>query len=281
VLSDPKKRDEYDHPEPQYGFAGSDPYGNGGAQGFHTGGFRTGHFSAADFDDLGDFFSSFFHGGAGPHTYYSYGGPDVAQSYDSRGADLSAELSITLEEAALGGSKNIELTRDEVCPDCSGRDRYCRRCRGTGMLRTKQVKTLRIPAGIADGQTINIRGQGRQGGDLKITVHVLPHKTFTREGDDLVVPVTVTMVQAALGAEITVPALGKQVRCRIPAGTQYGQRIAVKGEGACHLKGGRGDLLVSVEIKIPKRLTKEQAELLRRFEQASRAGGHTSGGECA
>ncbi len=305
VLSNPQKRAQYDrfgHDGPQ-GFGGnsgaySDFSGFGGAGGF--GGFE-------------DIFSSFFGGGSAGSRR---NGPVP-------GDDLRYDLTITLDEAAFGCEKEINLVRDEECPEChgtgakpgskvdtcstcggSGQERVtqttpfgriqnvrtcskcrgtgkiinepCTKCRGRGKLRVSKRKTVKIPAGIADGQILTIRGQGGLGerggepGDLLIVISVKKHKLFRRDGDNLYIEMPITFTQAALGAELDVPTLRKPVKYRFPEGTQPGQVFCIRGEGVNHLRGnGKGDLYVTAAVEIPKKLSEKQKDILRQFDSTT------------
>ncbi len=130
-----------------------------------------------------------------------------------------------------------------------------------------------MPAGIADGQVLTIRGQGALGerggqpGNLLIVITVKAHKLFERDGDNLYVEMPLTMTQAALGAELDVPTLKKPVKYHFPEGTQPGQEFLIREEGTMHLRGnGRGDLHVIVNVEIPRKLTEKQKEILRQFD---------------
>ena len=298
VLSNPQKRAQYDqfgHDGPQ-GFGGD---GFGGFSGFGGGGF-------GGFEDI---FSTIFGGGGGARR----NGPVP-------GEDLRYDITITLDEAAAGCEKEINLVRDEECSECkgsgakpgsrvetcstcqgSGQERVvqntpfgriqnvrtcsrckgsgkiitepCQKCHGRGKVRVSKRKTVKVPAGISDGQILTIRGQGGLGerggpaGDLLIVVSVRRHKLFRRDGDDLYIELPITFTQAALGAEMDVPTLGKPVKYRIPEGTQPGQVFCIKGEGIPHLRGnGKGDLFVTAVVEIPKKLTEKQKELLMQFD---------------
>lgn len=160
-----------------------------------------------------------------------------------------------------------------TCPACGGAGRLvtdpCRTCRGSGAVRTTEELKIRIPAGVTDGARIRARGRGRSGrggaGDLSIRVSVAPHPLFGRRGSDLTITVPVTFSEAALGAEIEVPTLEDAVRLRIPAGTQSGRTFRVRGRGAPKPKGGRGDLLATVQVRVPEKLSKKGRELLEQF----------------
>ena len=300
VLSNPQKRAEYD----QYGHDGPQASGfGGGGYGDFSGGF-------GGFEDL---FSTFFGGGAA----------GARSNGPVPGDDLRYDLTISFEEAALGCEKEINLVRDEECPNChgsgaapgskvetcstcngSGQERVvsntpfgrmqnirtcsrchgsgriitepCPKCKGRGKVRVSKRRTIKVPAGIADGQVLTIRGQGGLGerggqpGDLLIVVSVKPHKLFKRRDDNLYIDVPLTFTQAALGAEVDVPTLGKPVKYKFPEGTQPGRVFVIRGEGVPHLRGGgKGDLYVTAVVEIPTKLTEKQKSLLREFDESA------------
>ena len=171
-----------------------------------------------------------------------------------------------------------------TCSKCRGSGQIisepCTKCHGRGQIRVSRRKTVKIPAGINDGQILTIRGQGGLGerggepGNLLIVVSVKRHKLFQRDGDNLYIEMPITFTQAALGAELDVPTLRKPVKYRFPEGTQPGQVFCIRGEGVQHLRGnGKGDLYVTAVVEIPKKLTEKQKELLRQFD------GTTSGNQ--
>lgn len=165
----------------------------------------------------------------------------------------------------------------KTCPRCQGDgkiiEKPCATCKGTGKVKKKRTINVRIPAGIDTGARLRMQGEGEVGinggpaGDLYITIVVKPHERFSREGYTLICNMDIDFVQAALGAEIDVPLLGgASHRLNIPAGTQPGDVIVVKGKGIPHLHSQRsGELKVVVNIKIPTKLTKKQKELLAAF----------------
>ncbi len=170
----------------------------------------------------------------------------------------------------------------EPCRDCRGRglviEDPCPVCGGTGRGHSARTMQVRIPAGVTDGQRIRIKGKGGAGensgaaGDLYVTVHVKPHPIFGRKGDQLTLTVPVTFAEAALGAEIEVPAMqGARVRLRIPAGTPNGRTFRVRGRGVA-AAGATGDLLVTVEVQVPGTLAPDAADALRHY--ASLTAGH-------
>ncbi len=169
----------------------------------------------------------------------------------------------------------------EPCRECRGRgmvvEEPCPTCAGSGRSRSTRTMQVRIPAGVTDGQRIRIKGKGGAGensgaaGDLYVLVHVRPHKIFGRKGDHITITVPVTFAEAALGAEIQVPALdGTSVRLKIPAGTPNGRTFRVRGRG---VKGGAadGDMLVTVDVQVPRHLTEEARAALVEFQ--TKAGG--------
>jgi molecular chaperone DnaJ len=164
----------------------------------------------------------------------------------------------------------------QPCDGCKGKGKIvknpCKDCRGSGQTRKSKLIEVNIPAGIDNGQRISLRGQGNAGanggpaGDLLVTVAVRGHEFFTRDGFDLLCDMPITFVEAALGAKLTIPTLEGQGELTIPEGTQSGTTFCVRGKGIQQLNGrGRGDLLVTVEIEVPKGLGKKQKEALEKF----------------
>ena len=148
---------------------------------------------------------------------------------------------------------------EEPCPTCGGTGRE---------LRTKRY-TVKIPAGVKDGSRIRLKGKGEAGwggapaGDLYVVTRVEPSKVFTRRGDDLVVEVPVAFADAALGTTVSVPTPDGEVKVKVPAGSEDGKMLRVKGKGAPKLKGsGRGDVLARLKIQVPKKPSKRERELL-------------------
>ena len=142
-------------------------------------------------------------------------------------------------------------------------------------MRKKRTATVKIPAGIDNGQTIVMNGQGEPGargganGDLYIRITVRPHKLFQRDGTTLLLDLPISVTQAALGADIDVPTLKQKVKYRIPEGTQNDAEFRLKGYGLASLRGGAtGDLLVRVKVEVPKKLNEKQRELLRQLEDS-------------
>ena len=163
------------------------------------------------------------------------------------------------------------------CPKCNGRGKIitspCSKCNGIGRVRKKKTINVKIPAGIDDGQRISMRGQGSAGtnggsaGDLYISVNVLPHKQFVREGNAVLLEMPISFAQAALGDELEVPTLDGKVKYKVPEGTQTGTVFRLRGKGIpnLHRENSRGDQFVTVLVATPTGLSSEQKELLRQF----------------
>lgn len=169
-----------------------------------------------------------------------------------------------------------QMVRTMVCDACHGDGRLpsspCRQCRGRGRRAARQTVSVEIPAGIADGQRIRLAGHGHAGeagapaGDLYVLVRVRPDERFLREGDDLITALSVPAPVAALGGKMEVPSLGGPMEVEVPAGSQPGEIVTVRGEGMPQLRRGRrGDLRVVLDVVIPRRLSEEQRELLQRL----------------
>ena len=285
VLSDPDKRAKYD----QFGHAAFDPsQGFGGGGGF--GGFE-------GFGGFGDIFSDIFGGGFG-----FGGGGGRNPNAPRKGDNLRATVNIKFEEAAFGVKKDVFVSKIEQCPDCKGTGTVmstkrtpfgmvqsseqcpkcrgrgkiihspCKTCRGIGSVRRQHKVSVSIPAGIDDGQTISLKGQGNAGlnggpaGDLLITVLVQPHARFERDGASILLDQEISFSQAALGAEVEVPTLDGKVKLNIPEGTQSGTTFRLKGKGVPFLRnGGRGDQFVTVNVAVPRSMTSTQKNALRRY----------------
>ena len=164
-----------------------------------------------------------------------------------------------------------------VCPHCQGKGKTisdpCHKCKGSGQVQVTVKKEVNIPAGIDDEQSLALRGQGNAGanggawGDTIVIVSVKPDPILTRNGYDVYVTVPITYSQAVLGAEIVVPTVDGKVQYNIPEGTQSGTRFRLRGKGIKYLNGrGRGDQYVTVNVEIPKKITREQRKALEAFD---------------
>ena len=177
---------------------------------------------------------------------------------------------------SVGGA----FSMNETCPRCGGRqliyDEPCPTCHGSGRGTSARTIQARIPAGVKDGQRIRLRGKGGAGegggpaGDLYVTVRVTPHRVFGRKGDNLTIDVPVSFDEAALGADIKVPTLGGgAVTLKIPAGTPNGRTFRVRGKGARKSDGTLGDLLATVEVKVPAVLEPEARAAVEAYRAAT------------
>lgn len=303
ILSDSEKRSRYD----QFGFAGVDPNYGAGAGGYGSyGGFS----GFSDFGDLGSIFNDFFGGGAS--TSQRRNAPSrgesvrtsVVISFEEAAFGCKKEVSVSRIEACdqCGGSgaakgSDIEtcsnckgrgsvntvrqtvfgaIQQSSTCPSCGGKGKTikdpCQTCKGKGKVRKNKKISINIPAGIDNGQTISLSGQGNAGsnggpsGDLLVTVSVRPHAIFEREGSSVYCEIPVTFVQAALGAELEVPTLDGKVKYNMPEGTQTGTVFRLRGKGMPVLNSkSRGDQYVTVVVETPRNLTAEQKALMRKL----------------
>ncbi len=297
ILSDPEKKARYD----QFGHAGVDPsYGGGGGQ---YSGFE-------DFDLGSIFDSFFGGGQtrrSGPRKGESIRA-SVTLTFEEAAFGCQKQITVNRVETCpdCGGSGAKAGTSAETCPDCHGTGQIkttqrtilgmmstsspCSRCRGTGKiikdpcpscrgagsLRKQRMITVQIPAGIDHGQTISVRGEVHAGqnagpaGDIFVTVNVTPHEIFKRRGQDVMVELPVTFVQAALGAELEAPSIDGKISYNMPEGTQPDTVFRIRGKGIPNLNGrGRGDQFIKVKIEIPRNLTREQKDILRQFEETA------------
>ena len=293
VLKDADKKAAYD----RYGHAAFEGgMGGGGGRpggGFHPG--QQGDFASAFSDVFDDLFGDFMGGQRG-------GGRQRA----ARGADLRYNLRVTLEDAYSGLQKTINVptsvpcgacngsgaeggAEPTTCPTCSGMgkvraqqgfftvERTCPTCSGLGQVEKERALSVNIPKGVETGTRIRLAGEGEAGmrggppGDLYIFLEVTAHKIFERDGTDLHCRVPVSMSAAALGGDIEVPTIdGGRSRVKIPAGSQSGRQMRLRGKGMPALRGaGTGDMFIELAVETPVNLTSRQKELLREFEQLS------------
>ena len=305
VLSDSEKKARYD----QFGFAGVDPNFGAGGGGYGGGA----GFDFGDLGDIfGSFFGGGFGGG---QTRRNPNAPQRGESirmnltisFEEAAFGCEKELTVDRYESCetCRGSGAAPGTSPETCPDCGGSGvvqtrrqtpmgvfastapcsrcggrgkiikEPCKDCRGSGMVRRRRKIQASVPAGIDNGQTISIRGQGHAGknggpaGDLLVTITVRPHELFRREGTSVLCEAPITFPQAVLGAELEIPTIDGKVKYDIPEGTQSGTTFRLKGKGIPALNGrGRGDQYVTVYIETPRNLNREQKEALKKFAEA-------------
>lgn len=254
VLGDPEKRATYD----QFGSGGDGRFTN---QGHQSGDDVRFHFSNANPEQFSDFFQNLFGGGGWNYSDDTeFRGGGVRRR---RGRDHESSISITLSEAYHGAKKSIELERIEQSSD--GRP-----------LRTRRSYDVNIPQGVTDGSLIRMAGQGGSGsgggesGDLFLRVAILPDSRFTLNGHDLGTTVDVTPWEAALGAKLPVTTVDGRINLSIPAGTQSGQILRVRGKGMPIAPGQHADLLVNIRIVVPEHLSSKQRHLFEELAKESR-----------
>ncbi|GHH39098.1 molecular chaperone DnaJ [Streptomyces candidus] len=197
---------------------------------------------------------------------------------DKNGTPRVCPTCVGTGQVSRGGGGGFSLT--DPCVDCKGRgliaETPCDICKGSGRAKSSRTMQVRIPAGVTDGQRIRLRGKGSPGerggpaGDLYVVVHVDAHPVFGRKGDNLTVTVPVTFVEATLGGEVKVPTLGgPAVTLKLPAGTPNGRTMRARGKGAVRKDGTRGDLLVTVEVDVPTKLSDKAREALENYRTAT------------
>jgi molecular chaperone DnaJ len=294
VLSNLEKRKAYDQ------------FGSGdGRRDFPQGDFN---FDLGDFD-LGDIFGGIFgrgRGGARQRPQAQRGADlevQVNLSFEDslKGIETKIPVDVVTACSECGGSGAKPGTSPKVCPECRGRgviaesqglfslsqpcprcrgngtviEDPCPRCRGTGRERRTKRYSVKIPAGVKDGTRIRLKGKGEAGaeggpaGDLFVVTKVANSRVYERRGADLVVDVPVSLADAALGTEVDVTTPDGPVSMKVPAGSEHGKLLRIKGRGAPKLKGGKGDVLARLRLEVPKKLNKKQREL---YEQLRKVG---------
>ena len=197
---------------------------------------------------------------------------------DKSGTPRVCPTCVGTGQVSRGGGGGFSLT--DPCVDCKGRGLIaqdpCETCKGSGRATSSRTMQVRIPAGVSDGQRIRLRGKGAPGerggpnGDLYVVVHVDKHPVFGRRGDNLTVTVPVTFPEAALGGEIKVPTLdGPPVTLKLPPGTPSGRTMRARGKGATRKDGTRGDLLVTIDVAVPKDLSDKARDTLESYRDAT------------
>jgi len=258
VLSDPEKRklyDQFGHDGMRAGFDADQArayqqwQSRGGGGGSGGPGFEF---------DIGDLFGDLFGGGGGGRRSPFSG----FRSQPAKGQDVGSEMTLSLLDALRGIERDVSLQVPRACPTCSGSGRsgasMCPACRGEGRESKLVRLTVKVPAGIDEGQKIRLAGQGLPGrdggppGDVLIEVHVDPHPQLRREGRDLFLSVPVTVAEAMFGSRIEVPTPTGSVKLKVPAGSQGGTRLRLKGKGAPGQRGlPPGHLYVTLEVHVP------------------------------
>ncbi len=304
ILSDPEKRQKYD----QFGHAGVDP--NFGAGGAGAGGFDFSDFGDI-FDTF--FGGGFGGGFGGSSRTRNPNGPIRGNNVNisinlsfieaAKGCKKTININRMVSCEDCHGTGAAAGTQPEICPDCHGSGQVmtqqrtpfgmmqsarpcsrcggtgkiikdpCKKCNGAGRIRKTAKLEVNVPAGIDDGQTFVLRGQGDHGlnggpaGDVNVTVSVRKDALFERDGYDVWCDVPITFPQAVLGAEVTVPTIDGKVSYNVPEGTQPGTVFRLRNKGISYINGrGRGDQYVRVNIEVPTNLSNKQKEALREFD---------------
>jgi molecular chaperone DnaJ len=306
VLSDSEKRKMYDAGP---SFFGQGAQGAGGFRGYQGGQAMGGDWADlfGNLFGGGGGFGGFGGFGGGRQQQRGARGEDVSVavrlSFDDALRGVTTKISVpqTVQCGTCGGSGAAPGTSPTSCPQCQGRgivsqsqgffalSQPCGRCRGTGTVvehpcatctgagTTRALKkfTVPLPAGVKDGTKIRLKGKGEPGmhggpaGDLYVIVQVDASPLFERRGSDLVIEVPVTMAEAALGASVKVPTPEGSVSLKVPAGTQDGRQLKIRGKGAPKLgASGKGDLIARIRVLTPENLSGEQKDLLKKFAEA-------------
>lgn len=303
VLSDSEKRARYD----QFGHAGVDPNYGGGGEGFGGfgdvgdifnsifggfGGFGGSRSTASNANAPrrgGDVSSSvtidFMEACKGTKKKLRVTHMIKCTQCGGSGSDANTTIATCIECNGQGSVRVNQRTpfgtisTTKVCSRCGGKGKIvtnpCSKCRGSGRFRSMTDIELKIPAGIDNGQILRVSGQGNAGtnggpgGDLNVTVSVRKHELFLRSGNDISCEIPITYAQAVLGDKITVPTIKGKVEYEIPEGTQSGTKFRLRGEGVKYLdRETYGDQYVTVVVEVPRKLTKQQKELLKKFDDA-------------
>jgi molecular chaperone DnaJ len=301
VLKDDQRKAAYD----RFGHAAFDGGGRGGARG----GFQQGDFASAFSDVFEDLFGDFMGRGGGGGRARAQRGSDLRynlrvtleDAYKGAQKTISVPTAQTCEvchgTGAEGGAEPVTcptcsgmgkvraqqgfFTVERTCPTCNGAGQIvknpCRACGGQGRVEKERTLSVNIPAGVETGTRIRLAGEGEAGmrggpaGDLYIFIEVKEHAIFQRDGTHLFCRVPVSMTAAALGGEVEVPTIdGGMSRVKIPAGSQSGKQMRLRGKGMPALRGGsEGDMLIEIAVETPVNLTARQRELLKEFERLS------------
>ena len=300
LLSDAEKREQYD----RYGAAGGG-FGPGGPQG----GVRFENVDLGDLSDIFGRFGGIFGGGAQRARPRPQRGADlearVHVSFEDalEGVQVRVPVEIDAVCHVCSGTGAEPGTSPITCPQCQGSgvvsdshglfalsqpcprcrgngvivEKPCRNCRGSGRERVSKRYLVKVPAGAKDGTRIRVRGKGESGGnggppgDLWVRVEVEASQLYERRGADLVLEVPVTYPEAALGSTVEIPTPDGPVALKVPAGTESGKLLRVKGRGAPKLRGGgKGDLLARVRVTVPGKLNKAEKEALEAFQKVAR-----------
>lgn len=276
ILSDPEKRKKYDKYGDKWEYADQieEMQRKQSAGDFFRRSQRG--YSSGDYDfetdtDFGDVFGNLFRQRA------------RRQPAKRKGEDIDYPLEATLEEAANGTTRTLQMQVPETCTVCGGTGQVagatCHVCQGLGSKIELKRLEVKIPAGVQEGSRVRIAGKGQPGingganGDLYLIISLRPHDRFERKGDDLYEEVAVPLTDAVLGGEVEVPTMRGRVMLNIPPGTQNGRTFRLAGLGMPHLNGsGKGDLYAKVKVVLPTRLSEREKTLFEELRGLQKAG---------
>lgn len=300
ILSDPAKRKNYD----QFGFAGNDPNGFGGFQqsgdfsgfddifssffggGMGSSGFTSSRASRGPQKGNDRFMRmnvSFMDACFGKTETVNLTVDEPCENCHGTGAESPNDV-VTCPDCHGTGYVDVvqstmfgRIRTQSQCPKCNGTGKYVRKachvCGGTGYNRKRVSVDIKVPAGISSGQQLRVAGKGERGvnggpnGDLFIEINVEPHKYFTRNGKDILLDIPISAVDATLGTSVEVPTIYGDVTMKIPAGTQDGARLRLRGKGVVDLRSGReGDQLCTVRIRVDTDLSRKEKELYKQLQ---------------
>lgn len=275
VLGDPAKRKRYDELGANW---------KPGADFRQPGGRRGGGPGPADYEfnfggtGFSDFFEQVFGGrrGGGAGRAAGFGGAGLAE----RGADIEGDIMVTLEEAMRGSLRSVNVRHTVVCEVCGGSgrrgQRVCAACEGQGRTNKSETYQVKVPAGVMEGQRLRLAGRGEAGahggkaGDLFLRVRLARHPDFEVEEHNLICEAALAPWEAVLGTKISVPTLDGRVNIKIPAGTQSGQKLRVRGRGLPTRTDEKGDLIVIARVEVPVQVTDAERELWGKLAEESR-----------
>lgn len=281
VLSDPDKRRKYDDLGANWK-QGAEFRPPPGWEDMFTGAARGGRAGNADFHFGGTGFSDFFEqlfgaGGRGRGGFRNE--PSFEHETDERGADIEGDILVTLEESMQGSVRTVSVRSSEPCDRCQGaggwRQQSCARCGGEGQVASVENHKVKVPPGVMEGQRLRLAGRGQAGvgqgeaGDLYLRVRFAKHPDFDVDGRNLTYELDLAPWEAVLGTSASVPTLDGQVNIKIPAGTQSGHRLRIRGHGLGK-HGERGDLFVVAHIQVPGKLTEAERRLWEQLAKESR-----------